>query len=280
MLDEYLSFYTVYVDALDHMDDETALEGFQEVAATLMRGTEKLAIITKDVIVKFFEQLLANIIVIASNLKGYYISQKSEFLMREMIRTFNELVDMCLYDQDKVFQGLTEADRKKQVKIYNTMAWVETPVLDRRIKLDRARQLLEKHKAELSTLDYKKDAISYTQSVALQRDMLQLTNKIRALNKKTTVLLSTRVRANAYGMGKVIDYLLDVNKSDLAQMGAMIAEAYSLVRVKPLSGATGADTPQAIAANVMNSIEDKGSRSTQKMIAKNGKKNGVAVTHF
>lgn len=256
MLDEYLEFYTAYAEIIENeMDDLSAMEGFSDTASALMKkasakgtkifgqmeqGTGKLLKGAEDVgrgiknfAINLIEQLIANVITISSNLKGFYINKRSEILMNNMIQNFEDIIDMCLYDTEKVFQGLTKKDRENGVKIFNTKATIEYDVLEKAAKISAAAKALEVYQNNLNMIDSKQDPIDYKSSVELQRKMLKFAAKARSLRKKLHVLASTRIASKQYGMDSVIEYIMNVNRQDVARMASMITQAYGLLRVKP-----------------------------------------------
>lgn len=235
MLEEYLNFYTAFLAALNNKNEDEALEGFLNTAASILKKTEHFIDKSVDVVIEILDTILANIIVISSHLKGYYINKRSEILMRQIIRDFNMILDMCTYDQEKIFQGLSRTDLKNGVPIFNTKSTIELDVLERNVSIGNCVNALKEYRQNLSSLDSKEGNIDYKSSVALQKEMIQLSSKIKSLSKKTKILLSTRLNAKQYGMDKAIEYLLEVNKRDLMRMSALITEAYSLIRVKPMN---------------------------------------------
>lgn len=234
MLKEYLEFYSAYSIALEDDDDPYyALEGFLDTTSSILRAGEKFIGEAKNVIVNIIEQFIANIVVIVSNIRGYYINKKSEIVMRQIIREFDTIIDMCTYNQDKIFQGLSQADIKNGVEIFNTKSVIDIEVMEHTVILSKCVKTLKDYKETLSREGNKIDAIGYKKSVELQRDMMKLSSKMRALSKKTKILLSSRLTAKKYGMDRVIDYMMDVNKRELSQMSAMLMDMYSLIKVKP-----------------------------------------------
>ena len=228
-----------YASLLSESNEELygtpAEESLSSILGTVGAIGSKVTKSAMDSFSEIAETIAANIIVLSKNLEGYKIHKDSAELVNKIIDLFEKLVDDCTYTYEKIYRGWTTKDVEKGVKLFSAQMLSSK---DRHQSIIRiANSMVKKH---VDILSYSKldpnDFLDHEETVKLIKRLLKLSAYVRSCSKKTRIDFFNKMQANSLGLGDYATRLIDTNKQEIAQIGAILLSTFGKIYVRPDNG--------------------------------------------
>jgi len=239
-------------DYLEYLSEDIGTEGLKDLFNSPDFG-DKFMRSASSVLLSVLDSLASNLIVLCNNLRGYVIYKGSAEVMELVINKFDSMIEECTYNFDRLIQGFSRDDIEKGIEIFEAKTLTQKTAA--RIAINEGLKAIDDfHKRfEKESREWKektggdiyvdpKAINAYTDSVRLQKNMINLQRKITKLSKKIRLSMANIRTLEKYGITpQYAEELLSVNRAEIAKMGSVVISAFSIIYVRPANGVKTTD---------------------------------------
>lgn len=231
-MDSYEYYASLISESNEELYGVPAEESLSEILSSAKEIGSKVVKTSFESFTEILETIAANMIVLSKNLEGYKIHKTSADLVNKIIDLFENIVEDCTYTYEKIFRGWSKKDVENGVEMFN--AQLLSSKNKHRELIYLANNMLTKYKetAENIKLD-DSQYLSYSDTTKLIKRIIRLSQFVRNNTRKIKVNVINKLKSEALGLGEYADTLIDINKQEVTQMGALLLSTFSHIYVKP-----------------------------------------------
>lgn len=231
-MDSYEYYASLISESNEELYGVPAEESLSEILSSAREIGSKVVKTSFESFTEILETIAANMIVLSKNLEGYKVHKTSADLVNKIIDLFENIVEDCTYTYEKIFRGWTKQDVEKGVEMFN--AQLLSSKNKHREIIYLANNMLIKYKETTEKLKYDDSQyLSYNETTKLIKRILRLSQYVRNNTRKIKVNIINKLKSESLGLGEYADTLININKQEVTQMGALLISTFSHIYVKP-----------------------------------------------